>query len=148
MIHITFKSFRNDFQISVMRHPKVKFWVKKHLRGRTELLWKESKIVAQNHIHKSYFSQSFKISRRSIDFDPPKMKNPEIFWKNEILPKLKIYLKVPQKSRFQDSGRVLRTMVRIIILTLLTIFMIFQKHPINNPRSALFKSKPHTSPPQ
>ena len=39
-------------------------------------------------------------------------------------------------------------MVRIILLTLLTIFMIFQKHPINNPRFTFLKSKPHASPTQ
>ena len=38
MIHITLKSLCKDFQNSVMRHPKVKFGVKKHLRERTNLL--------------------------------------------------------------------------------------------------------------
>ena len=36
MIHITLKSFCKDFQNSVMRHPKVKIGVKKHLRERTK----------------------------------------------------------------------------------------------------------------
>ena len=81
MIHITLQWFSNDFQNPVMRHPKVKFGAKKHLRGRTELLWKESKTVAQNHIHKSYFSHSFNIRRTSIDFDHPKMEKSWFFLK-------------------------------------------------------------------
>ena len=43
MIHITFKSFCNDFQKSVIRHPKLKFWVEKTPQGTDKIIMKTIK---------------------------------------------------------------------------------------------------------